>query len=91
MSYSNKLPDAVDAGAYYLTNKEFFEYGLARRLGIALPIEKHTIATPEFWAEIKERFKNRKNDFAKARQLWGGASQIPRLEVFYQRLLAELH
>jgi tetratricopeptide (TPR) repeat protein len=86
LGYSNKLPDAVDAGAYYLSNPGFLDYRLARRLGIAIPVEKETIRTVEFWNNVVERCKNRKNDFAVAHRLWDGSNQVVRLESFYERL-----
>jgi hypothetical protein len=85
-SYANKLADYLDAGlAFMIAPQHFLSFGLARRLGVAVP------ATPEmfgagYWDALKDRLLHHRPDFATARGRWDLTANAARLGRFYAQV-----
>ncbi len=84
LSYANKLADYLDAGlAFMIAPQHFLSYGLARRLGVAVPATPD-IFSPGYWDSLKAAILTKRPDFGAARQRWDLAANAPRLGRFYE-------
>ena len=89
LSYSNLVPDFVDADVHLLANDGLFVTHLCKRLGVCTTVTMECLDNRKFWDSTFQKIKGNMHRFVKARKEWSIEKNCHRLVEFYERICSD--